>query len=240
MPQSPAARPRAPFLSSHHLPTPPPGHPRHDAVGWPGGAAGPAPAFETKRAQLDLVAAVDDSGTFEGYASLFHREDLGRDVILPGAFRASLARRGASGIRMLYQHDPAQPVGVWLSITEDARGLRVRGRLVPDVARAREILALMRSGALDGLSIGYRAVKATRDGKTGIRRLAEIDLWEISIVTFPMLPDARISRVKRTAHALPPPRGAGAGNEAGTAETRLAAAISRATLRLRSSLPLSR
>lgn len=226
MPHSLAARPRAPLIrNSRKLE-----------------ANGPAPAgppYETKLAPLDLIAAVDDSGTFEGYASLFNREDLGRDIILPGAFRASLARRGSQGIRMLYQHDPAQPIGVWLSIAEDARGLRVKGRLVPDVARAREILALMRSGALDGLSIGYRAVKAMRDAKTGIRRLTEIDLWEISIVTFPMLPDARIARVKRLLHTSPPPGGDGPRAGRGSTETRLAAAISRAALRLRSSLALS-
>ncbi|MBX7185901.1 MAG: HK97 family phage prohead protease, partial [Vicinamibacteria bacterium] len=226
MPQSLAARPRAPLHSPHRRPAPPPGHARHDAASWP------APAYETKLAQLDLVSAVDDSGTFEGYASLFHREDLGRDVIVPGAFRASLAKRGAGGIRMLYQHDPAQPIGVWLAIAEDGRGLRVKGRLIPDVARAREVLALMRSGALDGLSIGYRAVKATRDAKTQIRRLTEIDLWEISIVTFPMLPDARIARVKRLPRSSYSPRGERSGAGVGaTAEARLAAAISRAAFR---------
>ena len=117
MPQSLAARPRAPLHSPHRRPAPPPGHARHDAASWP------APAYETKLAQLDLVSAVDDSGTFEGYASLFHREDLGRDVIVPGAFRASLAKRGAGGIRMLYQHDPAQPIGVWLAIGHIASAL---------------------------------------------------------------------------------------------------------------------
>lgn len=235
MPQRFAARQRAPSSPSH-LPAPVPSHRRHDAVGWPGGEGGhTAPDYETKLARLDLVAAVDDSGTFEGYASLFHREDLGRDVILPGAFRSSLAKRGPQGIRMLYQHDPSQPIGVWLSIAEDARGLRVKGRLVAQVARAGEVLALMRSGALDGLSIGYRAVKASRDARTGIRRLSEIDLWEISIVTFPMLPDARVACVKRNISRPPrdEARGAGFGT---TADARLVAAISRAAMRLRSSL----
>ena len=136
-------------------------------------------------------------GHFEGYASLFGREDKGRDIIMPGAFRASLAKRGAGEVRMLFQHDPAQPIGVWESIREDARGLYVRGRLIEDVARAREILALLRFGAIDGLSIGFNTRKAVRDARTGQRRLYEIDLWEISIVTFPMLPSAKISAVKR-------------------------------------------
>lgn len=186
-------------------------------------------AYETKFTSLDLVSSVDSVGIFEGYASLFNREDLGRDVILPGAFATSLARRGARSIKMLYQHDPAQPIGVWLTVAEDVRGLQVKGRLDLDVARAREVHSLMRSGALDGLSIGYRAVKATRDAKTGVRRLAEIDLWEISVVTFPMLPDARVTRVKRRAPTAP--------RAARDPEMKaLAAAIRRAARRLRASL----
>ena len=97
---------------------------------------------------------------------------------------------------MLFQHDPAEPIGVWTEIREDERGLFVRGKLSKDVARAREILSLMRGGALDGLSIGFRAVRAKSDPASGIRRIQEADLWEISVVTFPMLPGARIDTVK--------------------------------------------
>jgi uncharacterized protein len=121
-------------------------------------------------------------------------------VIAPGAFRDSLARRGAAGIKMLFQHDPAEPIGVWTSLKEDARGLYARGRLMPEVSRAREVLALMRAGALDGLSIGFRAVHGRRDAKTGIRRLTKVDLWEISVVTFPLLPEARVAHVKSHGH----------------------------------------
>ena len=141
---------------------------------------------------------VQQDGAFEGYASLFGREDLGRDVVMRGAFAGSLEKRGAQGIKMLFQHDPNQVIGVWDEIREDGRGLYVRGRLTLDVARAREVLALMREGALDGLSIGFRAVKARRDKRSGVRKLMQIDLWEISIVTFPMLPDARVSGLKTT------------------------------------------
>jgi len=140
-------------------------------------------------------------GAFEGYASLFGVEDQGRDVVMPGAFRASLDRRAAGEVRMLFQHDPAQPIGLWDDIREDARGFHVRGHLIEDVARAAELLALMRAGALDGLSIGFRARRATCDARTGQRRLHEIDLWEISIVTFPMLPGARVNGVKAGATA---------------------------------------
>ena len=149
---------------------------------------------ETKFARAAL--AVTENGTFAGYASLFGRTDLGRDMVMPGAFRASLARRGAGGVKMLFQHDPAEPIGVWTDIREDGQGLFVRGRLTTGVARAREVLALMRAGALDGLSIGFRTVRGRTDATTGVRALLEVDLWEISVVTFPMLPEARIASVK--------------------------------------------
>ncbi len=139
---------------------------------------------------------VEADGVFSGYASLFGAVDLGKDLVEKGAFAASLKARGAAGIRMLFQHDPAEPIGVWTEIREDQRGLFVRGRLAKDVARAREVLSLMRTRALDGLSIGFRTVRAKSDPRSGVRRILEADLWEISVVTFPMLPDARIEHVK--------------------------------------------
>jgi len=140
---------------------------------------------------------LEADGVFEGYASLFGVPDLGKDVVMPGAFAESLRRRGPDGIRLLWQHDPAEPIGRWLSVDEDARGLRVRGRLNLAVERAREIYALLRESAVDGLSIGFRVVRAKRDRPAGLRRLEALDLWEISLVTFPMLPGARVSAVKR-------------------------------------------
>ena len=144
-----------------------------------------------ERKFVDLVLdEVEPDGVFSGYASLFGTVDLGKDVVERGAFAASLQARGAAGIRMLFQHDPAEPIGVWTEIAEDARGLFVRGRLAKDVGRAREVLALMRGGALDGLSIGFRAVQGKeRSAASGVRRILEVDLWEISVVTFPMLPE---------------------------------------------------
>ena len=146
---------------------------------------------------------VKRNGVFEGYASVFGKTDLGRDIVAAGAFRVSLARRGPSDVRMLFQHDPALPIGVWERIYEDARGLFVRGRLSLDSPKAREVHALMRDRAIDGLSIGFRAVKGARDPRTGVRRLTEIDLWEISVVTFPMLLEARVDTVKSTRRPLP-------------------------------------
>lgn len=157
----------------------------------------------SERKFVDVVLdRVEPDGAFRGYASLFGEVDLGKDAVERGAFAASLRRRGAAGIRMLYQHDPAEPIGAWTELREDRRGLFVRGRLATDVARAREVLSLMRAGALDGLSIGFRTIRSRRDAVSGVRRIIEADLWEISVVTFPMLPGARIEAVKaRRPHA---------------------------------------
>ena len=143
---------------------------------------GPRPATR-KFANLELRGIALD-GTFSGYASVFGEVDLGKDVIERGAFRRSIEERGASGIRMLYQHDPAQPIGTWHTIREDERGLYVEGTLTPRVARAQEVHALIKTGALDGLSIGFQTVRAGKAGTSGVRRILEADLWEISIVTF--------------------------------------------------------
>jgi len=134
---------------------------------------------------------IDADGRFAGYASLFNRLDSGGDIVLPGAFARSLA--GRRRIRLLFQHDPKEPVGIWEALGEDGHGLFVRGRLVPGVPRAEALRRLIGNGALDGLSIGFRTVRASRDPGTGHRRLIEIDLYEISIVTFPMMEDARIA-----------------------------------------------
>ena len=158
------------------------------------------PVTETKKLAraTNVIRGDGPSGVITGYASLFGETDLGGDLIVKGAFSDSLKKTGAGRVRMLWQHDPAQPIGVWEEIREDAMGLRVRGRLCLKVAQARDVWTLIREGGIDGLSIGFKAVSARRDARTGVRRIERIDLWEISIVTFPMLPEARISAVKET------------------------------------------
>jgi HK97 family phage prohead protease len=141
--------------------------------------------------------SIDADGAIEGYASLFGEIDAARDMMMPGAFAQSLRLRGVRRVPMLFQHDPAEPIGIWLELREDHRGLYARGRLIPDVKRAAEVLALLRAGASDGLSIGFRTVKGRIDPKTRIRKLDAVDLWEISIVTFPLLAGARVSAVKQ-------------------------------------------
>ena len=128
--------------------------------------------------------------TIEGYASLWWSPDLNDDVVATGAFDASLARTPAAHVRMLMQHDVKEVVGVWDAITPDATGLFVRGRIIAATPAGRMAQALVKAGALDGLSIGFRAVKARADGR--LRVLSEVELWEVSLVTFPMLPGARL------------------------------------------------
>jgi HK97 family phage prohead protease len=140
---------------------------------------------------------IETDGTVEGYASLFGEIDQARDMVMRGAFAETLRLRGVRRIPMLFQHDPAEPIGVWLELREDRHGLFARGKLIPEVARARELLSLLRAGAIDGLSIGFRTVKGTIDPRTRIRRLVAVDLWEISIVTFPLLAGARVRAVKQ-------------------------------------------
>lgn len=153
-----------------------------------------APEAKFTRLSVDCIA---QDGSFEGYASVFGITDQGGDIVAPGAFRNSLRKRPAGQIRMLWQHDPSEPIGVWDKIDEDAHGLRVQGRLLPDIARARELLSLMRAGAVDGLSIGFKTIRARQQAGKAARMLIEVDLWEISIVTFPMNESARIAAVKQ-------------------------------------------
>ena len=141
---------------------------------------------------------IEPDGTVEGYASLFGEIDQARDMVMPGAFTRTLKSRGVRRIPMLFQHDPAEPVGVSLE-------LRARGRLIPEVARARELIALVKSGAVDGLSIGFRTVKGRIDPATRVRRIVDLELWEISIVTFPLLAGARVRAVKGFASSPPKP-----------------------------------
>ncbi|MEI9989917.1 MAG: HK97 family phage prohead protease [Rhizomicrobium sp.] len=138
-------------------------------------------------------------GEFEGYASLFSVADGAGDVVAPGAFARSLKHRAPDRVRMLYQHHADEPLGVWEAIAEDGKGLYVRGRLNLEVERARDVGSLIAQGALNGLSIGFRAIRAKRDRATGQRVLNEIDLWEISVVTFPLLPGSEVTAIGRKA-----------------------------------------
>ena len=150
--------------------------------------------LEQKFARFGDGITVEDGTEISGYASLFGAADQGGDVVERGAYAASLKAVTAAGrsIKMLWQHDPAQPIGVWDEVREDERGLWVKGRILDSVAKGREAAALIAAGAIDGLSIGYRTVKSAKNSK-GQRLLSELELWEVSLVTFPMLPSARVA-----------------------------------------------
>jgi len=173
-------------------------------------------------------ASISSDGAVEGYASLFGEIDQARDMVMPGAFATTLRSRGLRRIPMLFQHDPAEPIGVWLELYEDTRGLYARGKLIPEVMRARELIALLAAGASDGLSIGFRTVKGRVDPRTRIRKLEAVDLWEISIVTFPLLPGARVRAVKERQSSRPSPPARARGIDAsGAGNARIAPQIVR-------------
>lgn len=142
----------------------------------------------------------DQSGVFEGYASVFGEVDSHSDIVMPGAFTKSLAEDHKAKNRlvpMLWHHDPASPIGVYREIAEDEKGLLVKGEINLDVARGREAYSLVKQGAISGLSIGYRTVRASKgkgDGAT--RHLHELQLGEISLVTFPSGDTARVHGYK--------------------------------------------
>lgn len=158
---------------------------------------------------LELKAEdVTDDGRFAGYGSVFGEVDSYHEVVAKGAFKASLAELKAKKrvVPVLWQHRSAEPIGVYDLLREDDVGLRVEGRLLIDaVAQAKEAHALMKAGAVSGLSIGYWVRKSSRDEKTGIRTLLQLDLVEVSLVTFPANDAARVDAVKfKLAHGEMP------------------------------------
>ena len=147
--------------------------------------------------KTELVATEDD-GTFEGYGSVFNNTDLGNDVIKDGAFSRTLRRRGAKGVKLLYQHKTDMPIGVFTEMREDDHGLYVKGQLALGTTSGRDAYELMKMGALDGLSIGFKVnpQEVSYDKRSGKRIIKELDLMEISLVTFPMNPRATVRSVK--------------------------------------------
>lgn len=145
------------------------------------------------------VKFLAEGGVFEGYASVFNETDSVRDRVAPGAFTNTLEKARYTGRMppLLWQHDGSEPIGAWRVMREDAHGLYVKGELfVSDIPRARQAYKLLTEGVVTGLSIGYRAVKSHRDKREGARVLTEVDLQEVSLVTFPALSSARIHSVK--------------------------------------------
>ena len=144
------------------------------------------------------LKSLDAEGRFAGYASVFSVIDRQQDIILPGAFAKSLRARGHE-VKLLWQHQMGEPVGIITKLFEDERGLYVEGRLLLTLQKAREAFELMQAQVVKGLSIGYTPVKFSHDPDSGVRRISEVDLWEISIVTFPANENAGVTVVKRYA-----------------------------------------
>jgi len=140
----------------------------------------------------------DEDGSFEGYASIFNNKDLGNDVIRRGSFLKTLQERNAKSIKLLYQHKTDEPIGVIDSMEEDNKGLYLKGRLAMGTQKGKEVYELMKMGALDSMSIGYRLNPDSYkyDDKNKRRVIKEIDLMEVSLVTFPMNPKAKVTKVK--------------------------------------------
>lgn len=141
------------------------------------------------------LKSLSEEGRFAGYASVFEVVDNQNDMILRGAFSKTLRER-TSNVKLLWQHQMDEPIGVIERIFEDSKGLYVEGRLLLGVARAREAYDLVKAGALEGMSIGYTPIKYAFEPKTGTRQIQEVTLWEVSLVTFPANTHAGITVVK--------------------------------------------
>jgi HK97 family phage prohead protease len=152
---------------------------------------------ETRAYALQIKATGDD-GTIEGYGSVFNVLDTYSDIISPGAFAATIAAHKAAGTMpaMLWQHECDEPIGVWTEMSEDSKGLRIKGKLCLETSSGKDAYALLKMGALNGLSIGFVSKQWLYDQETDLRTLTEIDLWEVSLVTFPANEKARLTHIK--------------------------------------------
>lgn len=145
----------------------------------------------------------EETGTFEGYASTFKGVDLAGDMIMPGAFVRTLNNRNGKALPLLWQHDPYEPIGMVTEAFEDDNGLKFKGKIIMECEASRQKYALLKEGAISGISIGYDTVKSEAvaegelliNGKACRRKLQEIKLWEISLVTFPCNEDAQVDRL---------------------------------------------
>lgn len=164
---------------------------------------------EVRSFALQIKAAGDD-GTVEGYGSVFGVRDNYDDVISKGAFVQSLKDHKAAGTMpaMLWQHSADHPIGIWTEMVEDDKGLRIKGQLSMETVKGKEAHALLKLGAINGLSIGFMSKQWAYDRDTGVRTLTEIDLWEVSLVTFPANEKARITNVKESPDEVTTPKDA--------------------------------
>lgn len=162
--------------------------------------------METKHLDVQLdIKSVNDDGFFSGYGSVSGNKDSYGDVVMRGAFTKTLNEWQTRGRLppVLFNHDWDMPIGFFTKLVEDDRGLYVEGQLlIKEIEKAREVHALLRAKAIDGLSIGFQPVQKEHDRKTDVTKLLEVKLYEISIVIFPANPEARVNCVKFE-HGLP-------------------------------------
>ena len=147
-----------------------------------------------------IEVKADSSGRISGYGSIFGNVDLAGERVLPGAFRKSLDehKRRGSRIKMLWQHRPDVPIGTWTSAVEDSKGLLLEGHINLKTDAGRNAYEHIAAGDVDSLSIGYRE-KQAQQGRDGVRDLIELDIYEVSPVTFPANRSATISAAKTQA-----------------------------------------
>ena len=175
------------------------------------------------------IKATGDDGTVEGYGSVFGVRDNYDDVIAKGAFMDSLKSHKAAGTMpaMLWQHDADKPIGVWTEMVEDEKGLRIKGQLAMETVKGKEAHALLKMGALNGLSIGFMSKEWAYDRETEVRTLTAIDLWEVSLVTFPANEKARVTNVKSADEMATPKDAEKALRDAGFSKSEATAFVSR-------------
>jgi HK97 family phage prohead protease len=148
--------------------------------------------MQTKSLDLELKAEGDE-GEFTGYGSVFDQIDSQGDRVMKGAFTQSLAARMP---KMLWQHNMADPIGRWIEAREDSKGLYLRGKITVGTSRGKDAYALIKDGAMNGLSIGYRVASGGAAREGNVRVLKAIDLYEVSLVTMPALDVATLESVK--------------------------------------------
>ncbi len=149
-------------------------------------------AYEIKTTAFELKS-IDKTGIITGYGSVFDNIDNGGDIMMKGAFGRTLNKK--QNVKMLLQHDPKAPIGIWTELSTDNHGLILKGQINMETQLGRETYSLLKMGALDGLSIGYIPIVEDYN-KEGFREIKEVNLKEVSIVTFPMNEQATITAVK--------------------------------------------
>ena len=153
----------------------------------------------TDHADFQVRFSLDEEGSFEGHAVVYAERNRHNELYQRGAFSRTLDEHRANGLTppMFWSHDPSQVIGVWTDIREDARGLAVRGSLLLDTVRGREVASMLKAKAASGISIGFRARKQTR-GQGGVRTILDAELVEISLVALPSANGARVTSYRQS------------------------------------------